>query len=125
MEVLDVVFATAAQYLPPLLVGSRKQFQSLLDFSIGCMASRCPGLSDWVLSFLSHSRELGASLCYQDIRPKKSIVSQPLGTRISRQPCGRPRTERRIKGTREAGDSQSGSRLQVRKRESSHYCCFH
>lgn len=77
------------------------------------------------LSFLCHSRELIASICYWNMRPKESIVSQPLQTRLSGQPCGRSRTGRRIKGTWEAGDRQSRSRLQVRKRVSSHYCCFH
>lgn len=83
---LNIVFAAAAQYLPPLLIGSIKQFQPAGLFYL----SR--DLSDWGLSFLSHSRELIASICYWNMRPKKSIVSQPLHTRISGQPCGRSRT---------------------------------
>lgn len=62
MDVLDIAFAPAAlERLPSLPVGSNFR---LLGFAIYHMASRHPGLSDQVRSFLSRSREFIASICY-------------------------------------------------------------
>lgn len=92
MEALNTVLAPAAlELLIPLPVASIQLFRPM-DSAICHVASNHPGSSDQALSFLSHPRELIASICYWNKRPKKSIVSQPVKTRISGQPCGRSRT---------------------------------